>query len=248
MPWIAIIPAALGVYQTIAGSSKAKKLQSQIKPYQEAPETESAVQLAQNLAQGGFSPEAMQYLTQQTERASSNALNAVNRAGGTPNDINNILDIELQNFMKIGAQDSMQQFQNFDRLLNAWSGKVQARDAAWADERALLKDQMAQAAQQKAQGIQNIGSGIQSGLNLYANQKQMDLYKEDISSRNTMWQNMFKESQLPSVQQYGMIGPQQEVSITNPETPYYLAPRNYRTAQQQQDDFINRWQLAYGNN
>lgn len=244
MPWIlAALPAAIGLYQAIAGNKRAKDAQSKIQPYQTPSENREALQFSQYLSQGGFSPQAMDYLTSNIERAESSSLNAINRAGGTANDINNVLDTTLQAYMNLGAQDSVRQFQNFDRYLNTLGVIAQNKDAEWADQRNLLKDEMQQAAQMKAQGIQNIGNGINAGIQAYSNNQQMNLYNQDQALKNQQWQQMFGGSQLPSVQQtvgnYGSIGPMPDTVAVPNNTPYYLTPRNYSS--NEVDAFANRW-------
>lgn len=186
MSWAAIavgvISIGAGVVQTASANKKAKKadaeskrLFSQRKAYQTPKEILDIVGMSQNQAQSGFSPQTMNYLTNENDRATAGALGRAKLLGANANDLSSILDQSFQNIFKIGSENELVKMKKFDALLSATQLLGQSRDAEWASDDNLLKDQMqlqwakGQAAQvEKQSGANLIVSGIsgaaQAGL------------------------------------------------------------------------------------
>lgn len=169
---IPLIAAGIGAYTSIKGASDARKAQkesdklfSQRKPYKTPTEVLDIFNQAQYNAQTGFDPTTMDYLTSQTQNSLNSTLDTAKQLGGDPNNFSSLLDQNFQQIFKIGSENNLLKMKNFDTLLNATNLVIGNKDAEFASQDNLLKDQLQAAAQRTQVGRANEQSGINLALN-----------------------------------------------------------------------------------
>lgn len=175
---MAAVQGALGIVQTIAADAKLKRLRAKRTAYKTPEEYYEIMQAAQSMAQSGFDPFTLNFLTNQTDRAFSSSVGAATRLGANPNDLSMLLDNKMQGVMKIGAENHRLNMENFSRFLSAKDVIGQNKAAEWKSQQDMIKDDMQAAAADKAAGIQNIGSAANSAISLGASSQTSDLYKQ----------------------------------------------------------------------
>lgn len=168
----ALAPVVIGGIQALSASGKAKDQQAksdalfkQRKPYKTPTEVLDIFNQAQYNAQSGYDPTTLNYLTSQTQNSTNSALDTAKLLGGDPNSFASILDQNFQNIFKIGSENNLLKMKKFDSLINATQLIAQNKDAEFASQDNLLKDQL----QTSAQRTQVARANEQSGINLALN-------------------------------------------------------------------------------
>lgn len=170
---IPIVSQALGIVtggiQAIAGASAAKKanlnldkLFKQRKAYQTPKEIFDIVNMQENAAQTGFSPQTLDYLTSKTDAGLASSLGTAGRLGADPNTLSTLVDSYSKDIFGIAGENELTKMKKYDGLLNALQLLSQSKDAEWASKDNLIKDQMAA----QAAKLQAARENVQSGLNL----------------------------------------------------------------------------------
>lgn len=173
MSWAAVVVGgaslAYGAYKDIKGSSDAKKQQAESdrlfaarKPYKTPKEVMDVFNQTQYNAQTGYDPTTLDYLTSQTGNATNAALDTSKFLGGDPNSFASILDQNFQQIFKIGSENNLVKMKKFDALLGATNLVIGNKDAEFASQDNLLKDQLQASALKTQVDRQN----QQNGLNL----------------------------------------------------------------------------------
>lgn len=176
LSWVAagvgLVSVGVGAYQGIKGASDAKKAQkesnrlfSERKPYKTPTEVLDIFNQAQYNAQTGFDPTTMDYLTSQTQNSLNSTLSTAKQLGGDPNNFSSLLDQSFQQIFKIGSENNLLKMKKFDSLLNATQLLIGNKDAEFASQDNLLKDQLQAAAQRTQVGRANEQSGINLAIN-----------------------------------------------------------------------------------
>lgn len=170
--------AAAGLIQTISGGARTKRLLAQRTAYTTPEEIFKILQATQSMAQGGYDPFTLNFLTNQTDRAFDQATGAATRLGANPNDLSALFDQKMQSIMKIGAENQQLNMANFSRYLSALDVVAQNKTAEWRSQQDLIKDKLQAASADKAAGIQNLGSAANSAISISSSADIMKLYKE----------------------------------------------------------------------
>lgn len=168
MSFLAVgISAGAGLVQTAVGAigqgkanKKLDRLFKQRKSFETPKEIFDILQATQFNAQSGFGSQTLDFLTNQADRSFATSTGTALRLGADPNVISQLDDQYLQNIFKIGSDDAMLRFQNFDKFLNAKQLVAANKEAEWASQQDILKDQMAAAGMQAQAGAQNVSSGL----------------------------------------------------------------------------------------
>lgn len=184
--------AGFGIVQSIASDNKIKKLLAQRKAYKTPEEYFQILQATQSMAQQGYDPVTLNYLTDQTDRAFSSGLSTATRLGANPNDLSALFDQKMQGIMKIGAENAQLNMANFSKYLSALDVIGQNKAAEWSSEQDILKDKIQAASQDKAAGVQNVGSAANAFISMDSAAKTSDLYSE-------LLKNMKQGSKLGSL-------------------------------------------------
>lgn len=184
MGWANLILGAgqllLGVDQKSKADQDAKTALAMRKPYKTPAELYKILQATEYNAQQGFDPVTLAYLTNQTDRAFTSALDTTQHLGGDPNDVAALFDQKMQSILRIGAENHSLNMENFSRYLAAEDAIAKSKDAEWQDAENKVKDRQQQAAVGKVQATQQISEGfntIASGIgqigmnNLYTDNK-----------------------------------------------------------------------------
>lgn len=185
---IGLIQGLIGNGQQRKANRRLKRLLSQRELYKTQDETFDAYDMALNAAQGGYSPETLNYLTDKSNNALSAGLGATRALGGDPNDVMNLFNASVDNLLRIGAEDDERRYRNFTQLYNAMGNLAQSKDAEFADRQALWKDQVALEAQRAQAGAANLQSGLNMGLSALTNWQTGQMYK-DAQPNNTDYIN-----------------------------------------------------------
>lgn len=214
---VGIVGAGAGIYQGFKGASDAKKAQGQSdalfaqrKAYKTPSEVFDVFNQAQNNAQSGYDPTTLGYLTSQTNNATNAALDTSKLLGGDPNSFANLIDQNFQQIFKVGSENNLLKMKKFDQLLNATNLIIGNKDAEFASQDNLLKDQLQAAAQRTQVGRQNEQSGINLALNGFSSLASNSLFKTPNNSTN------------PNAQQVSSrdgVAYQQPLSYSLPTTP-----------------------------
>lgn len=151
--WVAVGSAAITIGTGVVKGIQAKKAQKNAlarrKPYQTAKELIEANNMQRSLATQGFTPETLDYFTNQNDRGFANSLDAVQRLGGDANSAAALFDQRIQNTFKIGAENSLLNMQNFSKMIEGERYLAQSRDAEWASQESMIKDEQAAAQQRR---------------------------------------------------------------------------------------------------
>jgi hypothetical protein len=167
-----------GAAQVIGGNRRLKRLFNQRSVYSTPDEVYDSLNLATNNAQTGFGAETMNYLTTQSDRDLTSSLGAATRLGADPNAIANIFDNQMQNVLKIGAENETMRLSKLGQVYQGLQGVIQGKDAEYASKQNLIKDQMAAEAQKVQAGQQNIESGINGAIGALSYDAQSKLFEQ----------------------------------------------------------------------
>lgn len=176
MSWVALGVGVVSVGVGIAKDAKANKLVKERTPYSTPSEMYDILNATSSMASNGYDAFTLNYLQEQINRAGGQSLNAATRLNADPNEIADILDREIMGYMKIGADNSAQQYARFDKFMEAKKMIAGSKDAEWSSRDSLLKDRIAAAAQQKQDAFQNAYTSFNAAGSLYAMDKQKSLY------------------------------------------------------------------------
>lgn len=168
----------LGAVQTLSGKSKINKLLAKRKPYQTPDEIFQILEATQSNAQQGFDPTTLAYLTNQTDRSFASGLGTATRLGADPNALSQLFDQKIQATMKIGAENSRLNMENFNRYLGALDAVAANRAAEQKSEQDLIKDELQAAGAQVQSGTGNLSGGINTGIAAYGANQTANLYKQ----------------------------------------------------------------------
>lgn len=75
--------------------------------------------IAASQAAGGLGDETKNFYTTEAQRGLGSTLNAVNMAGGSPNDAGKLLDIYTRNINRVASEDANARVQNMQRFFDA---------------------------------------------------------------------------------------------------------------------------------
>lgn len=183
---LAVAQGAFGIVQTISAAAKMKKLLAQRTTYKTPKEYYEILQATQNMAQQGYDPNTLNYLTNQTDRAFSSTVGAATRLGANPNNLSALFDQKMQQVMKIGAENHELNMKNLSMFLGAKDTIGQNMIAEWRSREDLIKDKMQAAGADKQAGLQNIGSAANAGISLASSSATSNLYKDMIKAAAEM--------------------------------------------------------------
>lgn len=183
--------AIAGLAQTLIASRKEKRanekmdrLFSRRKAFKTPEEVFKILNLAENNLQG-FSDSTMEFLTGQADVGLAAGLGSATRLGADPNQLGGLVDSYYQNIFATGAQSELAKMKQFDSLTNALMVLSQNKEAEWASEDSLIKDQL----QATGSQVRGFTMDRQSGLNLLtnsvANAAAYDLYNTGGTRRRT---------------------------------------------------------------
>jgi hypothetical protein len=173
---LSAVQAGLSAFQTVYGTIKATRLSKQLRAYHTPEEVYKNLNAAAMMAQQGFDPATLGYLTSQTQKQTAGALDVASRLGGDPNSLSAILGQQTNNLMKIGAENHNLNMANFQRYLSAMDNVAKNKEAEQISAQNLIKDQIKAATGEKAAGVQNFQNAGNTLMSILAAQKQMELF------------------------------------------------------------------------
>ena len=222
MSWATVIVGGVslgvGIWQNQDAKKEQRKLQKQMTSFETSEYAYDMNQFAQHLAQNGFDAATLSHLTNTIDRSTANSTAALERLGGGPNMVSDILDQGLQAHFSVGDQNSAKQYENFNRYLNTIANLDANLGASWASQQQMLKDQKQAAFGQQQAGNQNIVGGINAGLQGVANNQQMKLYEMQLEQLRLMMQG----SNYPSVRMQGQVRATAPANMTVAQPPASL--------------------------
>ena len=172
-----LVNAGLSVGQTAFGAIQANKAQKAMngleRPnYQVNPEIYKSLGISQSLASNRNMP-GQQDMEAQMDASAGNAINAINRSGGSVADrmaaISATYADNAQSKVNLGIQANQQYLQNLQGLQGQLQNVAVEKDKVFADKQQSYYEQLARLQQQASAGTQNTAAGIQ-GLAGTANQ------------------------------------------------------------------------------
>ena len=172
-----LVNAGLSVGQTAFGAIQANKAQKAMngleRPnYQVNPEIYKSLGISQSLASNRNMP-GQQDMEAQMDASAGNAINAINRSGGSVADrmaaISATYADNAQSKVNLGIQANQQYLQNLQGLQGQLQNVSVEKDKVFADKQQSYYEQLARLQQQASAGTQNTAAGIQ-GLAGTANQ------------------------------------------------------------------------------
>lgn len=168
---------ALGLIQLISGGKKTKKLLGQLEGYKTPKEIFKIMQATESM-QGGFDPSTLAYLTGQSDRAFASTLGAATRLGADPNQLATAFDRRVQESMKIGWENHLENLKNFDKYISALGLMADNAAAEQKSRQDIIKNKLQAASADKVSGLQNIGSGLNAGIGVASSAATMNLYTQ----------------------------------------------------------------------
>lgn len=172
-----LVNAGLSVGQTAFGAIQAHKAQKEMngleRPnYQVNPEVYKSLGISQSLASNRNLP-GQQDMEAQMDASAGNAVNAINRSGGSMADrmaaIAATYADNAQSKVNLGIQANQQYLQNLQGLQSQLQNVSMEKDKVFADKQQSYYEKLARLQQQASAGTQNVAAGIQ-GLAGTANQ------------------------------------------------------------------------------
>lgn len=118
----AIVGAGIGVYKIIKGASDKKKARREAERMRQPQfgvqdEYYQNKNLATVQAGQGYTSDAKNYLTTETQRGLGTSIDAITQNGGNPNDISKLYGVYQRSLQNTAAADSQQQLENINRLM-----------------------------------------------------------------------------------------------------------------------------------
>lgn len=186
--WVAVAGAAVSIGVGVVKGAQAKKAQkaalAKRTAYQTPKELIEVINAQKAMADQGLPEQTLNYLTNQNDRAFNTSLGTLQRLGGDANSAAALFDQSIQNSFKIGSENTLFNMQSFSKFIDGGKYLAQSRDAEWASEQGMIKDEQAAAQQRRLEATAQIGEGINTGISVYANYKLAQLYnkkKDDTS-------------------------------------------------------------------
>lgn len=212
MPFTAVaiaggVQSLAGGIQAIGAGKRAKRYLAERRSYKISDEQYKTLQFGQNLAQSGYDPFTLKYLTDSADRNFESSLNAIQAMGGDVNDVSSLYDQNQQVIGKIGAENNLLQAKNFGVYLSLMEGIAKGKDAEWQSEQDLIKDKLQSAQKDKEAGMKMLGDGISLATNALMQAEQADIYKKE-GALNREALKATKETKTPTVTE--MIGSEGE--------------------------------------
>lgn len=201
--WLAVgvgtglVQTGIGVAQSIK-SNKQAKAAGEPQPFKTSDEAYDILHLSESYAQQGYDALTLRRLESGINRGASNSVNAVERLGGSANQVGEIYDRELESMFKLAGDDKQMQFEHINQYLNSLAMIDANKSAEWQSRENIRKDKLQQAAQNKADGFQNILGGINTASSSFAMKAQRDLYTERTNAISDLL-----NSSYPSVRAVG---------------------------------------------
>jgi hypothetical protein len=177
------IQSLLGLIQGLSGNKKAKDLLDQRRAFK-TPEQIFKILQANESIQGGFNPQTLQYLTNQTDRAFSSSLTTAENLGADPNQLSNLFDQKLQSIIKIGAENQLESMKNFGKYTDALGLVADNAAAEQKSQQDIIKDKLQAAGYDKQAGTQNFVGGINALLATLSAKKTNNLYTQSEDAFN----------------------------------------------------------------
>ncbi len=178
--WAAVAGAVISVGAGVIKGAQAKKAQKNAMarrtPYKTPQELIEATNAAKAMATTGFSPETLNYYTNQNDRAFNSSLQATQQLGGDANQAAALFDQKFQNIYKIGQENTLLNLNNWSKFLDSQKYLAGSMDAEWASREGMIKDQQAAAQQNRLEATAQISNGINTGIAAYSNYKVGQLY------------------------------------------------------------------------
>lgn len=159
-----LIQGGIGAVQQGKNNRNLRRLFRQREAFQTPEEIFDIVNMTANNAQTGLGAETTNYLTGQADRGLTASLDAATRLGADPNQIGGVLDSYFQDIFSIGNENELAKMRKFDSLMSATQLLAQNKEAEWASQQEILKDQMAMYGQRAQAGAQNLNNGLNLAL------------------------------------------------------------------------------------
>lgn len=173
---VAAAQGALGIAQTVMGSIQQKKWLKQLKAFQTPDEVGKALNLTQSMAQNGYDAFTLNYLNSGVDRAAESSLGAATRLGADPNQLSDILDQRMQGLYKIGAENHNLNMANVNKYLGALEVVAKNKEAEWASQQDIVKQNLQAAAAKLKDGMGNIGGAANNLISMEAAKNTANLY------------------------------------------------------------------------
>jgi hypothetical protein len=120
----------------------------------------------------------LDYLTDQSNKATSSAVATAAKLGADPNTLSSLLNQNFNNILKIGAENHDRNMQNFSNYLSSVDMISKNKEAEWASRQDIIKNKMASAQSTRDAGMANIGSAANALISLEAAGKTRSLFTE----------------------------------------------------------------------
>jgi hypothetical protein len=174
-----LLQTGFGVLEGIGADQTAKRLRSQRKAFETTDEVYNIVDALSNRASQGYDAQTLSYLNDNLDRSFTDSANTALRFGGDPNTVADLFDSKMRGIMKIGADNHALNMENYSKWLSAVDMLGKNKEAEWASEQSLLKDDLQAANQKKKDAFQNIFGGINGITSLTASGNTMKLFDDD---------------------------------------------------------------------
>jgi hypothetical protein len=177
------VQGVLGAVQSISGSIRAKRLSRRLRPFKTPNEAYKVLNATEQAAQSGYDPTTLKYLTDNIGKSTAASLGAATRLGANPNQLSAILDNQIEQIMRVGAGNHQLQMTSFSRYLGALEMVGKNKEAEWASEQNILKNQIQQASQDKRAGMQNAINGVNAVLAGWSTKELQDMGNGDFTGQ-----------------------------------------------------------------
>lgn len=186
MAWVAvgvgIATTAYGAYSKGRANKKQQKALSKRKSYTTQDETFQILNALENRSQGDTVTRDFQ--TQQIDNSFAQQLGVSELLGADPNDLSGMFQQKMQGILQVGQQFHASNMEAFGKYIGGLDMVAKSRDAEYASQQNIVKDQLQAAAADSKAANATINSGINTALAGFSAAQSNKLYKDYLKSLN----------------------------------------------------------------
>jgi len=187
MAWVSvgigIATTAYGAYSKGRANKKQQEALSKRKAYTTQDETFEILNALENRSQGDTVTRDFQ--TQQIDNAFSQQLGVAELLGADANDLSGMFQQKMQGILQVGQQFHASNMEAFGKYIGGLDMVAKSRDAEYASQQNIVKDQLQAAAADSQAANATINSGINTTLAGLSAAQSNKLYKEYLDTLKT---------------------------------------------------------------
>lgn len=180
MSWIAVgvgvATTAYGAYSKGKANKKQQEALSKRKAYTTQDETFQILNALENRSQGDT--QTRDFQTQQIDNSFAQQLGVAELLGADANDLSGMFQQKMQGILQVGQQFHASNMEAFGKYIGGLDMVAKSKDAEYASQQNIVKDQLQAAAADSQAANATINSGINTALAGFSAAQSNKLYKD----------------------------------------------------------------------